>query len=140
MMLFNLTESTGIDLTEREEKDRDQIKTLFHDHLGAECRSPEKATRIGRRGDKPRPLKVVMRSEEDKIQIFRNAKKLREAPEPFNAVSISSDMTPEERETNKKLIAEAKEMDRRDESGDWIHLVRGPPWDRRIVKARRRRI
>ena len=141
LILYNLPESTGDDYKQRQLNDAESVHTLINTHIQAEVDSPDKVTRLGDRSDqdKPRPVKVEMKSEEEKRRVLRRAKKLKDAPAPFHRVSVSNDMSLEERDNNKKLLAEAKAMDARDTSGDWIHLVRGPPWDRQIVKLQRRR-
>ena len=58
---------------------------------------------------------------------------LKNAEEPYSRISISHDMTKEEREQNKKLLTEAKKLQDEDQ-GNWTYKVRGPPWDLKIVK------
>ncbi len=117
-----------------------KIKTLITDHIHANVKSPVKTTRLGpidRSRGKARPLKVAMADEDDKIQVLVNSNKLKNAPEPFKSVSVACDMSKEEREENKQLVQEAKRLSSQ-ESGNFIYLVRGPPWDRRIIRVVRR--
>ena len=83
-------------------------------------------------------MKVVMPSEEDKVKVLKSLRNLKTAPEPYRSVRVSCDMTKTERENHKKLLEEAKNRDRNDPSGDWIHLVRGLPDQRRIIRVKRR--
>ena len=91
------------------------------------------AIRLGKKvEEKDRPLLVTMVTEESKSNIFRNIGKM--ANTKFKDVSINHDMTKMEREQNKKMVASAKEMESKDASGLWHYRVRGPPWDRKIIK------
>ena len=57
---------------------------------------------------------------------------LRDSNEKNNeAISISDDLTKEERERDKNMRQQAKQMS--EESGLLTYKVRGPPWDRKIV-------
>jgi hypothetical protein len=51
-------------------------------------------------------------------------------------------MTQREREQNKKTLAEAKEkneaMDLKGQSGKFIFMVKGPPWDRKVAKVKKK--
>ena len=52
---------------------------------------------------------------------------------------MSHDMTRDERTKTKLLIEEAKSQTINDtDSKNWIYKVRGPPWDQRIQRVRRR--
>ena len=93
------------------------------------------AVRLGKRSEVDRPLLVTMFREEKKSDIFRNLAKLRNTK--FKDISINHDMTKLEREQNKKLVAEAKDMASNDKSGLWYYRVRGPPWERKIVQVPR---
>ena len=46
-------------------------------------------------------------------------------------------MTKEERETELSLKKEAKKLQEEDASGGFLYLVRGLPWERRVVKIRK---
>jgi len=67
-----------------------------------------KAIRLGKRGDKPRLLKVSVPSESDKISIMRNCIKLcnTNLPTAIQTVFITPNLTPKEQEVNRKLRAE----------------------------------
>ena len=94
--------------------------------------------RLGRKPEgegKPRPLKVLMKNNEKKTQLFKNLWKLRDADAKFNCLRIQNDLTKKEREDEKKLVdaAKAKEAST---GGNSRYRVRGPPWARRVVKMR----
>ena len=51
-------------------------------------------------------------------------------------------MTQREREQNKKTLTEAKEkneaMNLKGQSGKFIFMVKGSPWDRKVVKVKKK--
>ena len=69
-----------------------------------------------------------------------NLYKLREAEAPYSDISIAHDLTLAEREELKGLVAEAKDSSIYDMSGKWEYKVRsrGPRWDPKIVKLKKR--
>ena len=74
------------------------------------------------------PLMIVLKSLEMKEKIFKNLYKLRGKRD----VTFNHDYTRLEREENKKLQEEAKDLTKNDPGS--MYRVRGPPWDRKIVK------
>ena len=64
--------------------------------------------------------------------------KLGQADEPYRSINVQHDLTVEEREQRKKLIAEARIMQEDDQSGEWDYRVRGPPGNMRVVKLKKR--
>merc|ERR1712004_898660 len=53
-------------------------------------------------GAKPRPLKLVLKGQDEAVSVVKNAKKLKNAPTHLNNLSISHDLTKSEREIIKK--------------------------------------
>ena len=99
--------------------------------------SIEKIIRLGRKdASKTRPLLIQFKELETKKQLFKNLRKLQQAEENIKILSISHDLTPEEREENRALLAEAKEKEANEP--DYIFQVRGPPWNRVIIKTKRK--
>ena len=98
--------------------------------------------RIGKKGQKktinntetviPRIL-IATLTEEAKAKIMRNAYKL-SSSERYKKIGIKHDMSKEESLRKAKLKKEAKEKQRNEASGNFIFLVRGLPWERKIVK------
>ena len=61
--------------------------------------------------------------------------RLKDADEPFKNLSISNDLTTEERDLIKKQVEMAKNREEKEnEGGKYIFRVRGPPWNLRIVR------
>ena len=83
---------------------------------------------------KPRPMKVCLNSVDSKKKLMKNISKLKHAPEKFRKVNIADDMTREERLLYKAKVQEAKEKNEV-ETGNFRHVVRGPPWARRVVRV-----
>lgn len=82
-----------------------------------------------------RPLKVILDSTDEKFEFMTSLYKLKTAAEPYRGLSITDDMNQQERIENRRLVKEAKEMTESDDSGH-IYKVRGPPWNRHIVKLK----
>ena len=96
-----------------------------------------KTTEEGTQANKIRPLKVVLKDKESKMKILKNANKLRLKEEPYKLMSMSQDMTKQERERDMELYLEAKNLNSKNEGGpDHKYRVRGPAWDRRLVKLK----
>ena len=87
--------------------------------------------RLGKRGDKPRPVLVKFRDANLKKPLFRNLGKLKDVVE-LKQVRIQHDMSKEERLIEKERYEKLKEMNEKSENK--IFRIRGPPWDRKIVK------
>ena len=69
------------------------------------------AIRLGKRGDRPRLLRITVSTESEKANVLRNTFKLRREQETNN-IFISPDMTPREQELNKKLRLDVKELNK----------------------------
>jgi len=104
--------------------------------------------RIGKRNQKrlikgeeklvPRPLLLTL-TEASKQKVMKNVHKLRYSDEPFRTMSVKHDMTQDERELDKALRDEAKDKQEKDNSGNFIYVVRGMPWERHIQKIKIRK-
>ena len=84
----------------------------------------------------PRPMKIVFDDAKSKTIFMSNLRNLSTAEAKYKGVSVVHDMTMKERQLNKEQIRMAKEKNDGNESGDFIYLVRGPPWDRKIVSVK----
>ena len=85
---------------------------------------------------KPRPLKIVLKGQDEAVRVVKNAKKLKSAPTHLKSLSISHDLTKSEREIIRKMNAKCKEQTRN--SPNWDFKVVGPPWKPTIASFRRR--
>jgi hypothetical protein len=89
-------------------EDEENIVNMLH-YIKCDEVSVRNAVRLGRRSDKPRPLKLTIAYEEQKENIFWSAKDLKGRQESmWNKVFIHQDMTPKQREKRKKFVLELK--------------------------------
>jgi len=77
--------------------------------------------------DTPRPLLAQLASYTQTNLIMESLYKLKHAEAQFRRVIIAHDMTKIEREDCRKLVADAKWMEERDTSGEYLYRVRGLP-------------
>ena len=139
LILYNLPDDNK-EVGEQKIADMNQVKKMISDHLKVKVQDPVDTHRLGISSkDKPRTLEVRMGSASDKIQIIKQAKKLKDAPEPLRSVSVVADMSIQDRQDHKNLLLEVRRLDDEDASGDFIHLVSGPSGRKQIIKERRRR-
>ena len=87
----------------------------------------------------PRIL-IVTFKESTKVKIMKNAYKLTNSDNDyFKKVGLKHDMTKEERSKDLELKKEAKNLQENQAEGeDFLYLVRGLPWERRIIKRKRK--
>ena len=84
---------------------------------------------------KIRPMKVCFSNSFDKRKFFSSLSKLKEAPVDLENIRIQHDLSPEEREKTKQLLAEAYAKNQTEEPVGFLYKVRGPPNAIRIVKV-----
>ena len=67
---------------------------------------------------------------------MKKLSKLRNVEETnlYKRLSVKHDMSKSEREANKEKVAEAKKLNDEEKSGKYKYIVRGPAWERRIIK------
>lgn len=96
----------------------------------------EKIIRLGRKEEgKTRPLLIKFQELDVKKELFKNLSLLKNATDKLKNLSISNDMTQEQREENKKLLEERKRMQEQEPA--FIFKIRGPPWNRYVAKMKR---
>ena len=83
-----------------------------------------------------RPMKIVFDDAKSKAIFMSNLRNLSTAEAKYKGVRVVHDMTMKERQLNKEQIRMAKEKNDGNESGDFIYVVRGLPWDRKIVSVK----
>ena len=105
VIIHGIKESDIEDSKEREEDDLGVVASMLHE-LKCKNAAVQKVVRLGKRLDsvednvptKPRPMKMVVETEEQRNLIIRSAKNLRLAPEgDWKTVYIHQDLTPKER-------------------------------------------
>lgn len=85
---------------------------------------------------KDRPMKVSFSDETGKSHFMKNLKKLATADEQLKKISVVHDMTVKERQLNKELVNEAKNLNAKNELDNIKYIVTGPPWERKVVKIK----
>ncbi len=141
IVVFNLPESDGGTPQDRMNRDLEAFNKLTKEGCKMEVKKNEieKCYRLGKvENNKTRPLLIKLKDEEKKKKLFLSLQTLREHKGKYENVKIGHDMTKTQREEHKAKIEEAKKMDEEEGSENYIHLVRGPPENLRIVKVPRK--
>ena len=87
--------------------DHQLIKQLM-ELLGVK-EEPKNINRLGKKEpNKNRTLKVIMKTNQDKLDVLQNLRKLKGSEEMFGKISITSDFTVHEREQIKRYVQDAK--------------------------------
>ena len=111
--------------TSDESKTKGFIETLFKD-IGAESIVAKAINKIGKEEQSKRPIIVEFQSEQDKDKIMRSLPNLKGKTE-YKGTSITDDYTVAERELIKEYRREAKELNAKNETGEYVFVVRGTP-------------
>ena len=69
--------------------------------------------------------------------VMESVSKLKGADEKYSKIIFTHDMTTEDREEYKRLVADAKDKEK-ETSGEYIYRVKGAPGSFRVIKIRRR--
>ena len=133
LILHNIPESTSDDPEERKQHDSSKVEEVldYLDIASSQENEALKPIRLGRKtdGDKPRLMRVTVESTVIKKDVLSKARSLRNSrDENLSKVFISPDLTPKEREVNKKL---RDELRTRRNNGDNVMIRNG-----KIVEAR----
>ena len=139
VIIFNLPESNSQLKSNRLKHIRESVLELctevnndFVDTDITELRRLKKA-----KDDKIRPVLITLSKNEKKRGLLRKLFHLKESQKCKN-IKIDHDKTKQEREELKKFYEEAKKQEAADKTGNYLFRVRGPPWDRKIKKIRKR--
>ena len=113
LMIHNVPESPSEDGLTRKKHDVDFVTKMCQTQLSTKV-VLNKAYRLGKKGVKPRLLKVSLSSDAEKAAILKNSTKLRnqDASPAYKGIFITPDLTPKEQEHNKQLRVELKERNR----------------------------
>jgi hypothetical protein len=125
---------------ERRVKDTEECAGIFR-ALGMEREAREEikhCRRVGERGEEPRPLVVVMKTEEARRKLLEKARGLRDTE--FSDVGIVPDLTIQQRREEQDMQGEAvrrneEELTEEDRSKNWQWLVVGPKGGKRLIKG-----
>jgi hypothetical protein len=86
--------------------------------------------------DRKRPLLIKFSEDRQKASFMRNLWRLKGSK---YRISVREDMNREDREKERGL---REEMNRKNENVDpqWVYILRGDPWNRRLVKIRNKQV
>ena len=122
---------------QRIKDDRVFCLELFNEVVGVDAKEEDfKFYRLGKKDHGFRPLLIKFREKTTKNRVMESLYKLQNADSKFTNVSITHDMTLNEREECKTLVEEAK-LKQSSETGEFIWRVRGLPGQLKLVKLRK---
>lgn len=139
VIIHRLEESGATGEDQKRTDDTNAALKLINEVLQVSCgmSNIKRIFRIGKDTGKGRPLLIEFRDGLIKNQVLEALYKLKNAEDRFRKISVTHDMTKEEREQCRKLVAEAKEKQSVSQSGEWLFKVKGAPGAMRIVKLRK---
>ena len=89
----------------------------------------------GKRGGNSRPLLVKFSDEKQKRVFMKNLGRLKGSN---YKISIRHDQSKEERQRERDLHKEKESLNKENQDPQYVYVVRGETWSRRVVKIRRR--
>ena len=102
--VYGITESMAQVSEQRINDDLTQLRSMF-DEMGVDGNTVDSVVRLGKKEldsiGNPRPLKVVLDSEENKPKLLRNANLASETGVGWSKVFLHQDLTPRQREVRK---------------------------------------
>lgn len=144
IVIFRVPEKKCEDVTERRQRDKtfvfDLLDGIFNVNLQDD--DIEKSYRLGQWIEgKARPLLVSLKRLEHKELIMSNLRNLKDTSiEKFRGIGLSHDLSPQDRDENKKMVeATKKEMNDEEESSAenyWFRVV-GHGSRKRVIKIRK---
>jgi hypothetical protein len=141
IIIYRAAESQASGPEARNREDVEFCRALVQDVLEIDCANGDiiSVRRLGKREEGTyRPMLVSFKTAGVKSQVMESLAKLADAEDRYRSLSITHDMTQKEREEVKKLVAEAKEKQTNDPSGEYVYRVRGYPGEMTIVRLRKR--
>jgi len=135
IIIHGLAESQEEEAVKRLEEDTSHVYAIMHD-LKLDDVKAMQIIRLGKKPanatDKPRSIKAVLQSEDQKDKTLKAAKNLKDMKkEGWDRVFIQQDLTPKQQEKKKELLGQMKE---RKEEGEQNLIL----WNWKIIKRRPR--
>jgi len=87
---------------------------------------------------KERPVLIQFKDLILKNMVMESVGKLRDADDKYKQIIFTHDMSTEDREEYKRLVANAKEQQKNEISGEYIFWVKGFPGNFRVLKIKKR--
>lgn len=120
VIVFGLNESASDDAGVRFADDLEAMQSVIG-NLQVE-HDITKVVRLRKKNEqqdaKPRPLLVSLRSEEERVELLKKAKNLKDMEEGgLNRIFILPDLTPKQRQIRKNLVQELKKRQSEGETG-----------------------
>lgn len=140
IIIHRMAESKLTDNKQKNNEDRKEVISLINEVLQVPCEDKtdiRSVYRLGKEGDRERPLFIEFKDGTLKNKVMESLSKLRNAEEKHSRISVTHDMTENEREQCRELVKQCREKQSKEQSGEWIFKVRGPPGDMRIVKIKK---
>ena len=147
IVIYRLDESNAQSAEARKKQDIETCLDLIRNTLEVDCRVEDlkQVFRLGQRNrtnnDRQtniRPILIEFRSYATKNQVMESLYKLKNANAHFQQLSVTHDMTKNERSEIQKKVEEAKQKEREEETGEYIWRVRGAPGSLKVVRLRKR--
>lgn len=141
IILYNVAESAEGNVESKYKEDKLIFLQLMNAlSTGVDEEDIKKMLRLGRKNEngKPRPLLVQLGCRLAKNLIMDSLFRLKNIDAKFKGITVSHDMTKNERDECKKLVDEAKQKESQDVSGEWIYRVRGLPGQMRIISIKKK--
>ena len=140
IIMYNVPESSSEQPQDRNKDDQQFCLNTVSKVLKVKINAADmkRMVTLGKRVDSVnRPLLIQFRDRILKNMIMESLSALKEADETHRKLIFAHDLTKKEREVCKSMVAEAKEQENKDSSGEFIYRVRGVPGSFRIVKIKR---
>ena len=113
IIIHGMKESDATELEDMKKEDEEEIVNLLHE-IKCDDISVQTSYRLGRRdetaGAKPRPMRVIVSSENQKNKVLNFAKNLKHTKhKDLEKVYIHQDLTPKQRQQRAALVLEMKQ-------------------------------
>lgn len=131
IILYKVAEPTEGETNDKLDSDKKVVSDLMK-HLGVNNK-PVKIYRLGKfeaEKEGSRPIRIEFENEEKVAEVMAQTKKLINAPDHLKHVSVSYDLSEEQRKELKSLIIDAKDKEKK--FPEFVFKVRGPPGNMRV--------
>jgi Zn finger protein HypA/HybF involved in hydrogenase expression len=134
VIIYRVPESSNSE--DRGKEDKKYCVSLVKEALAVDVTEDDfvKVFRLGKRGDTCRPLLLQFRERTIKNRVMESLFKLKNAQDVFRNISVTHDMTQQERQACKTLVEEAKTR-QSNEQGEFKWRVRGLPGMLKLIRV-----
>jgi hypothetical protein len=148
IVIFGLTEVESNLKDDIRQKDGQTVTDIFKLVTGTDVTVGQdfETARLGKKGEvakgdnvadnvAKRPLLVKFQDGKQKAAMMKNLNRLKGSH--YN-ISIRHDQNREDRRVEKELWEEAKRKNQEEKDAQFVHVIRGEAWSRKVVRMRRR--